>query len=96
VVIGGKLQPVTTLEELMQWYAGKKIINIGYGNISGYEKIVPAAKRYADGALLRGTNKRIYVLVGGRKKLVLNLSELRLKYRNRLINNVSNDVLNQY
>lgn len=95
VVIGGKLQHVTTLQELIQ-YVGKKILNVGYGNISGYEKIVPAAKKYADGSLIRATNKKIYVIMNGKKQQIMNLVELRVKHANKPIHNVSDNVVDQY
>ncbi|MBU4216336.1 hypothetical protein L6270_02095 [Candidatus Parcubacteria bacterium] len=95
VIISGKLQHITTLQELIQ-YIGKKIINVGYGNLGGYEKIVPAAKKYADGTLLRATNKKIYVVMNGKKKQVMNLVELRAKHANKPIHNVSESILGQY
>lgn len=53
-------------------------------------------KKYSNGTLLRAKNKKIYVIVDGKKKHIRSLKDLRKKYFGKPIINVSDDVLNQY
>lgn len=50
---------------------------------------------YPDGSLLRGEDKRIYLIMGGAKKHIKNLLELQ-KYRGKIIYSAGLEELNQY
>jgi len=52
-------------------------------------------KKYANGTLVRGSNKIIYVIVNGKKKVVNTLKEL-AQYRGEKIVNVADSVIAQY
>jgi len=52
-------------------------------------------KIYADGALLRGSDKKVYLIVNGQKKHIFNLKEL-AQYAGQKIYDVENIVLIQY
>jgi hypothetical protein len=49
---------------------------------------------YADGTLLRGVNKKIYVVVDGRLQYIATLAEL-ARHRGRILN-ISDDVISSY
>lgn len=53
-------------------------------------------KKYNNGTLLRGKNKKVYVIADGRKKHIRSLKDLRKNYFGKPIINVSDNVLNQY
>jgi hypothetical protein len=55
----------------------------------------PVAKSYPNGSLLRGPDKRIYVLINGQRTHVASLLELK-KYRGRAINDVSDEMIARY
>jgi len=50
---------------------------------------------YANGSFLRGCDGKIYILRAGKRAHIRSLAELK-KYKRVVINNVSNEVLNQY
>ena len=52
-------------------------------------------KRFGEGSLLRGPDKKIYVISGGNKVRVASLAELK-KYKGKKINNVSQSELDRY
>ncbi len=56
---------------------------------------VLGVKRYPNGSLLRAPNKKIYLVTGGKLKLIKTLKELR-KYRNKKIYDVGWAVIEQY
>ncbi|MDO8490131.1 MAG: hypothetical protein Q7S47_01810 [bacterium] len=53
-------------------------------------------KVYADGQLIRGSDHKVYVVVQGKLKHVLNLKELARYYAGKKISNVDNDVISAY
>ncbi|MCX6785613.1 MAG: peptidoglycan-binding domain-containing protein [Candidatus Komeilibacteria bacterium] len=67
--------------------------------IKKYQSSAPSAvlgvKTYANGALLRGSDKKIYVLVNGQKQHITSLAEL-AKYRGQKIYDVNDAVVNSY
>ncbi len=89
VIVNGEKQPIKNLGELKK-YAGQEILNV-YKD--GSQMQVLGEKIYADGSLLRGTDKKIYVLSNGKLQHINNLIELR-KYAGKKINNVTDDVIN--
>ncbi len=96
IVVGNKLKLILNLTELKQ-YAGRQIFNVDDSVIAGYDKIlVLGIKQYADGTLLRGSDKKIYEIINGQKKYIINLDELRMYYFGKPIIDVSDDIINQY
>jgi len=95
VVVGGKLLYIPTLIELKK-YSGKEIIDVSQAVIDSYVKLVLGLKKYTNGSLLRGPNNRIYVLINDKKQHIKTLEELKKKYKNKPIFNVSEEILNQY
>ena len=93
VIIGGIARHIVSIEELMK-YSGQEILNVSDNEIDsvGYNKVLGESK-YANGTLLRGSDVKIYVIIGGKKKHVLNLEEL-LKYVGREIFSVTDSVIN--
>jgi hypothetical protein len=54
------------------------------------------AQAIGNGTLVRGSNKKIYVIVNGKRVYIPNLKELRKKYLGRPILDVSDSVIAQY
>lgn len=59
------------------------------------EPAIKTQTKYTNGSLLRGSNKKIYAIVNGKKQALSTLQEL-AKYSGRKITNVSDSVLAQY
>ncbi len=95
VVKNGVLQYIHSLKELSNNYAGQAILKVSSKVITSYGQEVLGIKAYANGSLIRGANKKVYVITNGKKVHILNLIELR-KYTGRVINDVSAAVLNEY
>ncbi|MEK9165468.1 MAG: DUF5011 domain-containing protein, partial [Patescibacteria group bacterium] len=95
LVDNGKLQHIANLKELAK-YIGKEILNVKDDVIASYGQAVLGAKIYGDNSLIRGTDKKIYVIVNGKKKHVIRLDDLRKDHFGKVINNVSDEVLSQY
>ncbi|MFH0873712.1 MAG: MBG domain-containing protein [Candidatus Komeilibacteria bacterium] len=90
-----KLRHVRTLKELAE-YRGQEINDVSNEVLAQYQiAVVLAVKKFGNNQLIRGANKKIYVINNGKKVHILNLAELR-KYAGRAINDVTDDVLNQY
>ena len=95
VVSNGTLIHVATLKQLAK-YAGKEIINVDDSIITSYQKgEVLGVQVYANGTLIRGTDKKIYVIVNGKKQHINSLKEL-AKYAGKEIFNVADSVITQY
>ena len=94
VVVGGQLKHIVSLAELGK-YAGHEILKVSDSVIASYGQAVLGAKAYADGALIRGSDKKIYVIMNGKKAHIRSLMELR-KYIGKPINDVSDDVVAQH
>ena len=92
---------VPTWQYLHDHYFGKRIYNISWGVFNGYPDynedsgLVAGVKVYSDGTLLRGSDKKVYIIESGHKRHIISLEELK-KYTGKEIVNVSDDVLNQY
>jgi hypothetical protein len=84
---------ISDLKELGK-YRGREIFNVSDETLARYRQVL-GAKIYADGALLRGPDKKIYVIVLGKKYYISSLKEL-AGYKNSKINNVSAEVINSY
>ncbi len=92
VVVNGALKHIVSLEELIK-YAGQEIVNVDDLVITSFgEGIVKGETKYADGTLLRDSSMKIYVIINGKKKHVLNLEEL-MKYAGQEIVNVEDGVI---
>ncbi len=92
VVIGGIARHIVSLEELIK-YAGQEILSVEDDEINSYDRVL-GERKYADGTLLRGSDVKIYVIIGNKKKHVLNLEEL-MKYVGREIFNVVDGVISE-
>lgn len=75
-------------------YRGHEIFNVSNQVLAQYKQVL-GIKIYADGTLLRGPDHKIYVILGGKKRHILDLAELS-EYFGHKINNVGADVLAQY
>jgi hypothetical protein len=95
VINNGQKYHIRSLEELYK-YAGEPIFDVDDETLNKYPEIkVLGLEHYEDGALLRGNDKKVYVIENGKKKHILNLEELR-KYAGKKINDVSEDVIERY
>jgi hypothetical protein len=96
VVVGEKLKLLATLKEL-QKYAGKEILKVDQGFIDSLPKVaVLGQKRYGEGQLIRNGNVKVYVIIDGQKKHILNLDELTKYYFGKPIYKVTAEELEQY
>ncbi len=99
IVVGGKLKQIATLKELAK-YAGKKIVDVKDSVIASYAKVsggsVLGDKKYGNGQLIRNNNVKVYVIIDGKKKHILNLAELAKYYFGKPILYVSPEVLASY
>lgn len=89
VIVNGEKQHIRTLAELRK-YAGKPILTV-----SDDAPEVLGEKTYADGTLLRGSDKKVYVLKNGKLTHIRSLVELS-KYQGQKIHDVSDSVINGY
>jgi len=89
VIVNGEKQHIKTLAELRK-YAGKQILTV-----TSDTPEVLGEKTYADGSLLRGSDKKIYVLNNGKLIHIRSLAELK-KYTGKKINNVADSVISGY
>jgi hypothetical protein len=94
VVQNGRLLHITTLAALRA-YAGQKILAVSDSVISSYSKAALGLKPYGDNSLIRGIDKKIYVIKSGKKIYITSIATLK-KYVGQVIYNVSDAVLNQY
>lgn len=95
VVSSSTLIYIKDLKELAK-YAGREILNVADSVIVSFPKtVVPEVQTYANGTLLRGSDKRIYVIVNGKKQYISSLKEL-AKYAGKEILNVADSVIAQY
>lgn len=94
-----KMTYISNLSELRK-YAGQKIFNLGDDVIAEYlpkrRTAVAGIKEYANGSLIRGSDMRVYHLVNGKRKHVLNLEELRKYHFGKTIFNVSDETVASY
>jgi hypothetical protein len=99
IVVGGKLKQITTLRELAK-YAGKEIITVKDSVIASYAKVsggsVLGDKKYGNGQLIRNNNVKVFVIIDGKKKHILNLTELAKYYFGKPIYHVSVEELASY
>lgn len=76
IVTGGKLQYIPTLAALAK-YAGREIITVDASVINAFQMVsVLGEKKYGDGTLIRNDNVKVYVIIDGKKKHILNIPEL--------------------
>ena len=89
-IVDRKKEFIKNWGDLFRKYRSKPIINLAFEVLAQYPEVL-GKKIYQDGSLIRGKNKKIYVIVDGGKQLIKNLKELRA-YKNKKINNVSDEV----
>ncbi len=99
VVKNGMLEHIRSLAQL-RLYAGQKIYDVADGVISGFgqavKQIATAQKTaYANGELIRGANKKVYVIENGKAKHIRSLVQL-AKYAGQEIYDVADSVINMY
>jgi hypothetical protein len=96
IVVGGKLKYINTLSELAK-YNGKEIIKVDSSVINAFQMVgVLGAKKYGEGQLIRNGDDRIFVIINGKKKHIINLAELAKYYFGKQIYKVSAEELEQY
>lgn len=96
IVVGGKLKYISSVAELAK-YAGKEIVKVDSSVINAFQMVgVLGDKKFADGTLIRNGDVKIYVIINGKKKHVLNLEELAKYYFGRPIYKVTVEELAQY
>jgi hypothetical protein len=98
VVIDGQLKRILNLKELAR-YADQEILEVEDSVIASYAKVsakvVLGQSTYADGTLLRGSDKHIFVVTGGKLQRILNLKEL-AQYADQEILEVEDSVIASY
>jgi hypothetical protein len=93
VVIGNSLYHIRTLKELIK-YRGP-ILNVSDDVIASYSQAQVLGERiYAEGTLLRGSDNKVYVVIGNSLYHIRTLQEL-AKYRGPILN-VSDNVIASY
>ena len=92
IVYGRKLR-IKNLKELAN-YQGREINDVSYEVLVQYPEVL-GVKVYATGNLLRGSDKKVYLIIDGKRKLIKNLQEL-INYRGREIINVDGRALESY
>lgn len=101
VVKGNTLVYIPSLAELLK-HVGKEILKVDdsviadFATLNAPQQAVLGAQTYANGALLRGSDKKIYVIVGGKKVYIRSLEELAKKHLGKAIFDVTDEVLAQY
>lgn len=84
----GKLVVIRTLAQLKK-YAGQKIYD-------ETDEVIRQYMKFFDGQLIRGSRKKIYVIIKGKKQPIFTLAELRQKYKGQKIYDVSDKILGLY
>jgi len=88
LIANNKLVVIRTLAQLRE-YQGRPIYDVS-------DLVIRHYMTFADGDLLRGPNKRIYVLNKGKRQPILTLTELRKKYFKKEIFDVAYLTLAKY
>ena len=88
LIANNKLVVIRTLAQLRE-YQGRPIYDVS-------DLVIRHYMTFADGDLLRGPNKRIYVLNKGKRQPILTLTELRKKYFKKEIFDVADLTLAKY
>jgi len=92
VVENSVLKYIVNLEQLRK-YAGKEIIDVDDSEISSFNKTMVLDNTvYSNGTLLRGSDKKIFVIIDGKKQHIINLEQLRM-YAGKEIIDVEDSVL---
>jgi hypothetical protein len=96
VVVNEKLKYIASLKELVK-YAGKEIIKVDDSIIASFPKTaVLGVKKYGEGQLIRNNNVKVYVIINGKKKHILNIPELAKYYFGKPIYHVTTEELADY
>ncbi len=107
-IVDGKKFHIPNWQYLHDNYFAIRIYNISDENLVQFPdtdkdnvslkkilKGVLGTKTYANGTLLRGSDKKVYIITNGKKVYISSLEELK-KYAGRKIYDVTDTVLNQY
>ncbi len=101
IVKGNTLVYIPSLNDLMK-YVGKEILKVDdaiiaeFATINAPQPAVLGAQSIANGTLVRGSDKKVYVILNGKKVHIRSLDELAKKYLGKDILDVSDEVLAQY
>ncbi len=101
VVKGNTLIYIPSLVELLK-HVGKEILKVDdsviaeFGTINAPQQAVLGAQTIGNGTLIRGSNKKVYVILNGKKFHIKSLDELTKKYLGKEILDVTDEVLVQY
>jgi hypothetical protein len=93
VLNNNQVQKIKDLKELAK-YKNRKIYQVSYELFAQFKQVL-GIKIYANGTLLRGPDKKIYVISSGKKYYISSLNEL-AKYKNSPIYNVGAEVISGY
>jgi len=98
VLVSGKKFHIPNWQYLYDHYFGQRIFNVQDIAVYQYPDItgnVLGVKIYPNGTLLRGKNKRVYIIENSHKRYISSLAELK-KYAGQQIIDVSDSVLGEY
>ncbi len=96
IVVSGGIKHIATLGELNK-YAGREILDVSDDVISSFNIVkVLGEKRYGEGQLIRNDDVKVFVIVNGKKKHILNLEELAKYYFGKPIYHVTAEELATY
>jgi len=95
IIVDGKKKLIRNWDELCKNYKGQEIFNVSFDVLAQYPGIL-GIKVYAEGSLLRDPDQKVYVIIGGKKKRVLNWEGEFKKYRGQKINDTSFETLASY
>jgi len=86
---------ISSLEELSMNYAGQEIFDVADDVVASYAQVA-GEKEYGVGQLIRGSDKKIYVIELEGKKHIKSLEELARYYFGKPIYDISDSMLSQY
>jgi hypothetical protein len=101
VVKGATLTYIPSLTELLK-YVGKEILKVDdsviveFATLNAPQQEVLGSQAIANGTLIRGSDKKIYVIIKGVKVHIRSLDELAKNYLGKEILDVEDDVLALY
>ncbi len=95
VIIGLSRKHIASLSELREKYLGKEILNVNDEEITLYP-LIAQDKKYPNGQLIRGSDKKVYVLESPKKRHIKSLEELTAAYFGKPIIDISDSELDEY
>ena len=89
------LKHIASLSELRASYAGKPIVDVADSVIAGYAKVA-GTKAYGVGQLIRGSDKKVYVIEQAGKRHIKSLAELARDHFRKPIYTIADSMVAQY